>query len=84
MLFEISEKAEKEISKYSDDYEIYLELEKVLQLDAQKNDLSFAKEEINIGIGIRIISENKLGFAYSSDINKIEDVAKKAYLNSKL
>lgn len=36
MLFEISEKAEKEISKYSDDYEIYLELEKVLQLDAQK------------------------------------------------
>ncbi|MEA4956235.1 Metalloprotease TldD [bioreactor metagenome] len=84
MLFEISDKAEKEISKYSDDYEIYLELEKVLQLDAQKNNLSFAKEEINMGIGIRVISEEKLGFAYSSDVSKIKDVAEKAYLNSKL
>lgn len=84
MLYEISEKAEKEISKYCDEYEIYLEKKEVLQLDSQKSNLEFAKEEINIGIGIRVIVDNKIGFAYSSDVNKIEDVSKKAYLNSKL
>lgn len=84
MLYEISEKAEKEISKYCNDYEIYLEKEEILQLDAQKSNLEFAKEEINIGIGIRVIVDNKIGFAYSSDVNRIEDVSKKAYLNSKL
>lgn len=84
MLYEISEKAEKEISKYCDNYEIYLEKEKILQLDAQKSHLEFAKEEINIGIGIRVIVNNKIGFAYSSDVKKIENVSKKAYLNSKL
>ncbi|RBQ22769.1 hypothetical protein ALNOE001_15400 [Candidatus Methanobinarius endosymbioticus] len=84
MLYEISEKAKKEISKYCDNYEIYLEKEEILQLDAQKNNLEFAKEEINIGIGIRVIVDNKIGFAYSSDVGKIEDVSKKAFLNSKL
>lgn len=84
MLFEISEKAEKEISKYCNDYEIYLEKEKVLQFDAQKSNLEFAKEEINFGIGIRVIVNNKLGFAYTSDIEKIGDLAKKAISNAKL
>lgn len=84
MLFEISEKAEKEISKYSNNYEIYLEKEEVLQFDAQKSNLEFAKEEINFGIGIRVIVGNRLGFAYTSDVGKIEDLAKKAFSNAEL
>jgi len=84
MLFEISQKAEKEISKYSDDYEIYIEKEEVLQFDAQKSTLEFAKEEINIGIGIRVIVDDRLGFAYTSDMEKIEDLAEKAFSNGKL
>lgn len=84
MLYEKAEKAEKEISKYCDNYEIYLEKEETLQLDAQKSNLEFAKEEINIGIGIRVIVDDKIGFAYSSDVEKLGDVSKKAYLNSKL
>jgi len=84
MLFEISDKAEKEISKYCDDYEIYIEKEKVFEFDAQKNNIEFIKEEINLGIGIRVITGNKLGFAYTSDLEKIEDLAQKAYSNGKL
>jgi len=84
MLFEVSEKSEKEISKYCDDYEIYIEKEEVLQFDAQKSSLEFAKEEINLGIGIRIIVDDRLGFAYTSDIEKIEDLAEKAFSNGKM
>ena len=84
MLYEISEKAKKEISAYCDNYEIYLEREELLELDAQKTNLNFAKEEITIGVGIRVINNNKLGFAYTSDINQIDKTAKQAFLNSKL
>ena len=84
MLFEISEKAEKEISKYCDDYEIYIEKEEILQFDTQKSSLEFGKEEINLGIGIRVIVDDRLGFAYTSDVGKIEDLAEKAFSNGKL
>jgi len=84
MLYEIAERAEREISKYCDTYEIYLEKVESLQLDAQKSNLEFAKEEINLGIGIRVINNQKLGFAYTSNMEKVDEVAKKAYLNSKM
>jgi PmbA protein len=84
MLFEISEKLKKEISKYCDEYEIYIEKEEALQFDAQKSNIEFVKEEINLGIGIRVIVDGRLGFAYTSDLEKIEDLAKKAFFNGKL
>ena len=40
MLYELAEEAKREISKYSDDYEIYLENSELLQLDSQKDLLS--------------------------------------------
>ena len=46
MLYELAEEAKREISKYSDNYEIYLENTELLQLDSQKTDLNFAKEEM--------------------------------------
>jgi PmbA protein len=84
MLNQIVEEAEKNIRKYCDEYEIFAENSQLLQLDAQKSDLSFAKEEINLGIGIRVIYDNKLGFAFTSDMNKIPETAEKAYSNAKL
>ena len=45
MLYELAEEAKREISKYSDNYEIYLENTELLQLDSQKTDLNFAKED---------------------------------------
>ena len=84
MLYELAEEAKREISKYSDDYEIYLENTELLQLDSQKTDLNFAKEEINLGIGIRVIKDGSVGFAFTSDMSEISKTCENAYLNSKL
>ncbi|AMK15881.1 TldD/PmbA family protein [Methanobrevibacter olleyae] len=84
MLYELAEEAKREILKYSDDYEIYLDNMELLQLDSQKTDLNFAKEEINLGIGIRIIRDGAVGFAFTSDMEKIAKTCENAYLNSKL
>ena len=84
MLYELAEEAKREISKYSDDYEIYLSSGKVLQLDSQKTDLNFAKEEFDIGLGIRVIKDGRLGFAFTTDVSRIAETAENAYSNSKL
>lgn len=84
MLFELANKAKKEVSKYVDDYEIYIDKTKLIQLDSQKSDLNFAKEENTIGLGIRVIKDNKIGFAFTSDMEKISSTARIAFENSKL
>jgi PmbA protein len=84
MLFEIAENVKKEILKYSNEFEIYLEKEEITQLDLENTKLNFAKEEITFGIGIRVINDNKLGFAYTSDVKKIPEIAEKAFSNLKL
>ena len=84
MLYELAQEAKREISKYCDDYEIYLENSELLQLDSQKTDLNFAKEEINLGIGIRVIKDGSVGFAFTSDMGEIAKTCENAYLNSKL
>ncbi|MDR2967061.1 MAG: TldD/PmbA family protein [Methanobacteriaceae archaeon] len=83
MLFEISEEAKKEILKYCNEFEIFIEREKSLGIDSQKKSLNFAKEEYDIGIGIRIINNGKLGFAYTSNLDKIGETAESAFLNCK-
>ena len=84
MLYGLAEEAKREISKYCDDYEIYIDRGELLQLDSQKTDLNFAKEEINLGIGIRVINDGKVGFAFTSDMSKIAKTCENAFLNSKL
>ena len=84
MLYELAEEAKREISKYSDNYEIYLENTELLQLDSQKTDLNFAKEDISLGIGIRVIKDGSVGFAFTSDMGEIAKTCENAYLNSKL
>lgn len=83
MLFEIADNVRKEISTYSDEFEIFIERDKSFEIDSQKNSLNFAKEELNIGIGIRVISNDKLGFAYTSNLDEIAKTAEAAFLNSK-
>ncbi len=84
MLYELSKKAVDEVSKYCDNYEVYIEQSKELELSAEKTELNFAKEELNLGIGIGVINDKKLGYAYTSNINEIEKTAKQAFLNSKI
>ena len=84
MLEDIIKEAEEHVKKYANEYEIFLNQSQLLELDSKNNDLSFAKEEIELGVGIRVLHENRMGFAYTSNINQIENTAKKAYLNAKL
>lgn len=84
MLEEIAVSIENEAKKYCDNYEVYIEKDKLLELDIHKNTINFAKEEANLGFSIRMIEDGKIGFAFSSDMNKINDLAQKAYDNLKI
>ncbi|MCC7553349.1 MAG: TldD/PmbA family protein [Methanobacteriaceae archaeon] len=84
MLYQISENVKKEVLKYCEEYEIYIEQVEALKLESQKSDLNFAKEELSFGIGIRVLNNEKIGFAYTSDIEQIKNTAKQAFLNTKI
>lgn len=84
MIYEIAETAKKELENNCDAYEIYVDESKSIQLDSRKDELNFAKEEIELGIGIRILKDNKQGFAFTSNMDKIAESALQAIENSKL
>ena len=84
MIYEIAEKAKKEVENNCDAYEIYVDESKLIELDSKQDELNFAKEEIETGIGIRVIKDNKIGFAFTSNLNKISETAKQSIENTKL
>ena len=84
MIYEIADKAKKAVKNSCDAYEIYIEESKSIELDSRKEELNFAKEEIDCGVGIRVIKDNKVGFAFTSDMNKIEEAAMQSIENTKL
>lgn len=84
MIYEIADKAQKAVKNSCDSYEIYIEESKSIELDSRKEELNFAKEEIDCGVGIRVIKDNKVGFAFTSDMNKIEEAAMQSIENTKL
>ena len=84
MIYEIAQTAQKAVENKCDSYEIYVEESKSIELDSLKDELNFAKEEIDQGIGIRVIKDNKIGFAFTSNLDKIAETATKAIENTKL
>ena len=84
MMHEIAQKATKAIEKDCDAYEIYIDESKLIGLDSKKEELNFAKEEIECGVGIRVIKNNRIGFAFTSNMDKIIETARQAIENTKL
>ncbi len=84
MIYEMADKAEKALKNKCDAYEIYIEESKVIELDSKQDELNFAKEEIEQGLGIRAIQNNRIGFAYTSNLDKIEETCSQAIENTKL
>lgn len=84
MLLGLAEDIKKEISKLCDEYEIYLTQSNSINLDSKMDELNFAKEELRKGLGIRVIKDNKLGFAFTSDFDKITETINQAIDNTKL
>lgn len=69
--------------KHSDYAEVYMEEEKSIDVDIQKNEINFAKEEFTYGISIRVILEGKMGFSYTTNTDKIDETVKSAIFNAK-
>ena len=84
MIYELSKKAKESVENNCDAYEIYIDKTKLIELDSKKDELNFAKEEIEQGIGIRVIKDNKIGFAFTSNLEKIAETANQAVENTKL
>ena len=84
MIYEIAEDVKKTIADKCDAYEIYIDESRVIELDTLKDELNFAKEEIELGVGIRILKDQKQGFAFTSNMDNLKDTALKAIENSKL
>jgi len=84
MIYEMADKAEKALKNKCDAYEIYIEESKVIELDSKQDELNFAKEEIEQGLGIRAIQNNRIGFAYTSNLDKIEETCSQVIENTKL
>jgi len=84
MIYEIAEKAKNAVKNNCDAYEIYVDEANVIELDSKQDELNFAKEEIEQGVGIRIIKDNKIGFAFTSNLDKISQTANQAIENAKL
>jgi PmbA protein len=73
----------KEASKYTEMVEIFVEKEQSLQLDLKRDNIDFAKDDLTIGVGIRLIIDGKMGFSYTSNPEEIEKAVKRAVSNSK-
>lgn len=84
MIYETADKCVKEVEKLSDDWEIYIADSELIEVESKNDVLNFAKEEIESGVGIRILKDNKMGFAYTTDLDKIPQTVQKALDNAKL
>jgi len=83
MMDEIAQETLEIALKYVNEAEIYLEKEEKVDVDIQNDQVDFAKEVSSYGVGIRIILDNKMGFAYTTDLTKIEQTIRNAVFNAK-
>lgn len=84
MLIDKIDDLKKEVGKIAKQYEIYIEKDAEISLESENNKLNFAKEEISQGIGIRVIDNNKIGFAYTTDFSNIKQTTEQALANTHL
>jgi PmbA protein len=69
--------------KYTDQAEVYLEKEETVDVDIQKDQVDFAKEVSSCGIGVRVILDGKMGFSYTTNLERLHETVKSAVFNAK-
>lgn len=82
-MFEIMEKALRSL-KAADQAEIYAERGFLMQLDIERERVREAKKSNHHGIGIRVAMGKKIGFSYTTDLNKIGECAERAISQAKI
>lgn len=81
---ELLDKLLNNLSKEVDHAEIYFEQSNSTDVEILNSQINNAKDESIKGIGIRVIKDQKQGFAHTTNIDKVYDTAKQAIINSKL
>jgi PmbA protein len=69
--------------KKADEAEIYIEMDEEMDVDIQKDRIGFAKEAKTLGLGIRVIIDGKMGFAYTTNLEMLESAVNNAVSNAK-
>lgn len=72
------------LSEKVDHSELYIQRNKTTEISLLNDNVNYAKEEDVTGLGIRVINDNRQGFAYTTNIKKLDDVIKQAIKNSTL
>lgn len=72
------------VSKQVDHAEIYAESGESVNVDILNGKVNHANEESIKGIGIRVINNQKQGFAYTTNMDNIDQIIQQAITNSKL
>jgi PmbA protein len=83
MIHEVADEALNLALKYADHAEVYIEKEDNLTVDIKKDRIDFAKESFTLGVGIRVILEGKMGFAYTTNTKNLKETAEKAIFNAR-
>lgn len=68
--------------KNVDHAEIYFETTENVDATIQNDQVDFAKEAYSMGVGIRVIKDNKMGFAYTTQTEKLMETVDKALDNA--
>jgi len=82
MMNELANQALDYAIKNVDKAEIYIEMHEGVDVSIQKDQVDFAKEMFSLGTGIRVIKENKMGFAYTTQMHRIRETVDKAISNA--
>ncbi len=69
--------------KKADQAEIYLETTENVDATIQNDQVDFAKEAFSMGVGIRVINDERMGFAYTTQKEHILKAVDKAVSNAK-
>ncbi|MGB9844451.1 TldD/PmbA family protein [Methanothermobacter tenebrarum] len=80
-MYDIAEKTFKEALKHAPNVEVYVQKEETLEVDIQRDKIDLAKEQHLTGLGLRVIQDKKMGFAYTTDMRRIKETIKMAVSN---
>lgn len=74
----------KKLDNQVDYSEVYMNQSRTTEISLLNDKVNYAKEENITGIGIRVINNQQQGFAYTTNINRVDDVITQSIKNSKL
>ncbi len=83
MMHDVANQALDLALKYTDQAEVYVEKEEGVDVDIKKDKVDFAKEAFTFGVGVRVILDGKMGFSYTSNLDKVKETVESAVFNAK-